>query len=390
MKSQKYWQRLFFIGVSIAVLFWSLYNLSFIQNIFSGAIQISRSFIIGFAIAFVLDLPMKYIERKITEWNKGRYYKWYRIITVILSFLMVAFLIWFIIFLVLPDIQNTLSYFIGAVPGQIESSIEFIRNFIEMNPGLVEYVQGLDLDWNSIQSNLISNLRSIVTMVLSSVINYVPMVITSVFDFVVSVIFAVYLLFSKESLIRHMKKLVYGIFNIKWANFFVNFGSATNKTFSAFIGGQIMAGFFTAVVLYILMMLFNFPYRLSISVLTGITTLIPFYGAIFGGIVGFLLISVVNISLALWFGVLIVIVQQIEGNIIYPNVVGNSIGLPGIWVMVTVTIGGALFGLPGMFLSVPIFSLFYRVLSDTMNYRLQQEHLSITSKTKNVSKKNRR
>jgi len=137
------------------------------------------------------------------------------------------------------------------------------------------------------------------------------------------------------------------------------------------------------------MKIFGFPYALSISVITAFFTLIPFYGAIFGGAVGFLLIAVVSFPQALWFVVLIVIVQQIEGNILYPKVVGDSIGIPGIWVMVTVTIGGALYGLVGMFLSVPLFSIVYNLLSQNINHRLNKEHLSIEYDTHNLKKNNK-
>lgn len=385
MKTNKYWQRIFLIGTALVVLFWGLYNLTFLQNVLNRTIQVTTPFIIGFAMAFIINLPMKYIEEKITKLNKGKYHSWYRIITVILSLLVVVLIIAFIIFLVLPDIQNTFSYFINAVPSQINSLLEVSMNFIERNPELVENLQQLNIDWNSVQSNLINGLRNIVTTFLSSILNYIPTIINSLFDLVVSIIFAIYLLFSKESLLRHFKKLIYGIFDLKWANFLMNFGTEANEIFSGFIGGQMIAGILTGIVLYLLMILFNFPYALSISVLTAITTLIPFYGAIFGGAIGFLLISVVNFSQAVWFILLIVVVQQVEGNILYPNVVGNSIGIPGIWVMVTVTLGGALFGLPGMFLSVPIFSLFYRVLADTINYRLREENINISSETSQVS-----
>lgn len=136
------------------------------------------------------------------------------------------------------------------------------------------------------------------------------------------------------------------------------------------------------------MEVFNFPYSLSISVITGITTLIPFYGAILGGLLGCVLISVVDLGLAFWFLLVIIIVQQVEGNIIYPQVVGTSIGIPGIWVMVVVTIAGVLFGFAGMILSVPIFSIVYRLIADNINYMLTKKDLEITNQTSYVISRN--
>lgn len=389
MLRKKNWRRFITIGIIFIILIWMLFNLSTLDQVVGQLIGVSSPFIIGFAMAFILNIPMKFMEDQMTKRLGGKFRSWYRIITVILSFLFIGLIIALMIFLVLPDLQNTLSYFISAVPGQVNQLIGMVTNFIESNPQMVEYVQNMNLDWNSIQSNLINSLRGIITGFAGTIVNYVPTIINSVFDFVVSIIFAIYLLFSKESLIRQVKKLLYGIMNIPWANFFVNFGKITNKIFSAFVGGQVAAGILTGIVLYLLMKIFGFPYALSISVITAFFTLTPFYGAIFGGAVGFLLIAVVSFPQALWFVVLIVIVQQIEGNILYPKVVGDSIGIPGIWVMVTVTIGGALYGLVGMFLSVPLFSIVYNLLSQNINHRLNKEHLSIEYDTHNLKKNNK-
>lgn len=135
---------------------------------------------------------------------------------------------------------------------------------------------------------------------------------------------------------------------------------------------------------YLGMLLFNFPFKLSISVITGALALIPIYGAIIGGIIGFTLISVVHFKQAIWFIIFIVIIQQIEGNIIYPRVVGNKVGLPGIWVMVSVTVGGSFFGLIGMLVSVPLVSVVYSLISATVNYRLEAAGLNINTDSKNL------
>src|SRR5699024_9200284 len=143
-----------------------------------------------------------------------------------------------------------------------------------------------------------------------------------------ALIFAIYLLTMKETLMRQVKKLIYSIWSLKWANYFVNVGKKANEIFSNFVGGQIIEALILGGMVYLGMWIFDFPYRLSISAVTGALALIPIYGALLGGVIGFILIAVVSFPQALWFVVFIIFVQQLEGNLIYPRVVGNSVGLP--------------------------------------------------------------
>lgn len=150
------------------------------------------------------------------------------------------------------------------------------------------------------------------------------------------------------------------------------------------MSGQVTEAFILLVLVFTGMTIFNFPFTLSISVLTGAMALVPIYGAIMGGVVGFFLIAVVDVVQAIWFIIFIIVVQQVEGNIIYPRVVGGSVGLPGIWVLFSVTVSGAFFGLAGMVLSVPIFALCYKLASATINYNLDQDNIKVTTETNNL------
>lgn len=388
MEKRIVWKRIFLVALALIVIFWGLYNLSFLQNVLSTLFGIVSPFLIGFAMFFILNISVKFIEKHLLKLNKGKPIPGLRLLSVIVSLILFGLVALFLVFLVLPDIQDTLSYFISAIPTQIENTVNWVTNLIENNPEYVELVQQMDIDWGNLQSEAINYLQTFVTSIVGSLVNYIPSLITSVIDLSVSVIFALFVLFTKESLVRHMKKLVYGIADLKWGNFFVNLGSYTNEIFSNFVSGQLLTGFLVGVLVYIIMIILGFPYSLSISVITGITSLIPFYGPIFGGVLGVLLISVVSLSQAFWFAVLILVVQQFEGNILYPKVMGDSIGLPGIWVMVTVTIGGAIFGVAGMFLSVPVASLLFQFLSENINTRLDRDGIKVDHTTRNIKEEN--
>lgn len=387
MKSRQFWYRIFFVGTGLVLLFWFLYNFVGIRDTFTRLLDVSSPFLIGIGMAFVFNLPMSFLEEKLVRWS-GRHQAWHRTATALSSVLLISAFLAFIIILVLPDLINTMDYFISAVPNLVNTVNDRINSFINNHDQLVRFVSEMEIDWQGFSNQVITTARRFIMDFAGSIINYVPTLINSIFDAVISFVFALYLLFTKENLVRQGKKIVYAILPIDWGNFFINVGSFSFHTFKNFFSGQIIAGLITGVALYIIMEVFNFPYSLSISVITGITTLIPFYGAILGGLLGCVLISVVDLGLAFWFLLVIIIVQQVEGNIIYPQVVGTSIGIPGIWVMVVVTIAGVLFGFAGMILSVPIFSIVYRLIADNINYMLTKKDLEITNQTSYVISRN--
>lgn len=384
MEKRITWRRMFLVALALIVIFWALNNIALLQNALSTLLNVISPFLIGFAMFFVLNISVKFIEKHLLKLNKGKRIPGLRLLSVIASLIFYGLVISFLVFLVLPDIQETVSYFISAVPEQIDNTVNWIMELIDNNPQFVEMLQDMNIDWENWQSEAINYVRTFATNLFGSLANYIPSLIGSVIDLSVSIIFALFVLFTKESLVRHVKKIVYAIADLKWANFIINLGGYTNNIFSGFVSGQLLTGFFIGVLVYIIMIILGFPYSLSISVITGVTSLIPFYGPIIGGVLGVLLISVVNFSQALWFAVMILVVQQFEGNILYPKVMGDSIGLPGIWVMVTVTIGGALFGVAGMFLSVPIASILFQFLSENVNDRLEDSGITVEHTTRNV------
>lgn len=386
MDIKKNWSRLLGLLLIVVLVYWGVNNIGVINSVIALISSAFMPFIIGGALAFILNLPMTAIEGLLTKFTKG-YKKWYRAIAIIASFSIVILFFYFLIFLIIPDLQQTITSFIDVVPATVRSIIEWGTNFIENNHRIVDYVQSIDMDINRLQQEAISTIQNFATSLIGNTLSFVFSFIGSVVTIFIAVIFAIYILSMKEALARQFKKLVYGIASLKWANYFVNVAKKASDIFSNFIGGQIMEAIILGVLMYVGMTLLGFPYKLSVSAITGALALIPIYGALLGGVVGFILISVVSFPQAIGFIVFSVVIQQIEGNLIYPRVVGNSVGLPSIWVMMVVTVGGSLFGLVGMLVAVPTFSLVYSLVAATINYRLDEGNLVIQTETSNVQKK---
>lgn len=378
MEIQKNWRRILSLLLIVVLVYWSVNNLEMIKSLSDTLISASFPFILGSGLAFAINIPMVLIEKLFFKLNSAnRFKKWIRGISIIISYLLLFFLLFSLIFLVIPDFQDTITSFTQTVPDKINEIIRFISQLIESNPDIVNFMQELDLNLNEIQQQMINYIQTFATNMLTSSFNFISMMVSSVFTGFIAIVFSVYLLFMKNEIIRQIKKLIYSIWSISWANYIINVGKKANYIFSSFVGGQTLEAFILAVLVYIGMTLFNFPYRLSITVITGILSLIPVFGAILAGMAGFILISVISLPQGIWFAIFIIVLQQFESNLIYPRVVGSSVGLPGIWVMFAVTIGGSLFGITGMLLGVPLVSLVYSLISAEVNHRLSKKGLEI-------------
>ena len=383
MEIGKNWRRLLSLLVIVVLIYWAVNNMLMIQSFVNALISAFQPFIFGASFAFILNLLVKRIENWLMKWQK-EYKSWFRILAIISSFMFVILILFFLVFLVIPDLERTVTSFIEVVPNQVSVIIQWVNHFFDNNTEIIQFVQNLDIDLNSIQQELINYAQTFATNTLGNIVSFITGAVSSVVTIFIAIVFAFFLLTNKEKIIRQFKKLVYSIWSLKWANYLINVGQKANEIFSNFVGGAIIEAFILGILVYIGMLIFSFPFKLSISVVTGALALIPIYGAIIGGVIGFVLISVVNFKQAVLFIVFIVIIQQIEGNIIYPRVVGNKVGLPSIWVMVSVTVGGSFFGLIGMLVSVPLVSVIYSLISATVNYRLETAGLNIDTDSKNL------
>lgn len=376
MELQKNWRRILSLLLIVVLVYWSANNLELIKATSSVLMSAFFPFIIGGGLAFALNIPVKLFGRLFSKYISADKYKGLiRGLSILVSYVLLILITLSLIFLVLPDLQQTITSFIETVPIKIAELIRYISGLIESNPDIVRFMQQLDLNLIEIQQQVVNYIQSFATNILTTSASFVATIVSSVVTGFIAIVFSVYLLFIKDDVIRQLKKIIYSVWSFPWANYIVNVGKKANQIFSSFVGGQTIEAFILAVLVYLGMWMFNFPYRLSITVITGVLALIPVFGAILAGVAGFLLISVVNLSQGIWFAVFIIVLQQLESNLIYPRVVGNSVGLPGIWVIFTVTIGGSLFGLAGMLLGVPLVSLVYALVSAQVNHELDKKGL---------------
>lgn len=378
MNFEKNWIKVFSgIAILLAVL-WIMNNLNIISN-FMGQIQnVISPFLVGAAIAFILSIPVNYIEKYLKRFDYfKKHRKTLRGLAIVLSLILIVLLIYFLIFLVLPDFEDTITSFISIVPTTISQVISKVMRFIDRHPELVTYIQQLDINLNNLAQRAIAFVQSLATNLLSQTFTIGIGLVNRLFNLFISLVFGITVVSAKETLTRQVKKVIYAICNLPWANYLVNVGKLANDVFTNFVSGQVLEAFILGIMVYIGMLICHFPYALTISVIMGASGLIPIFGAIFGAVAGALLIVVTSPTKAILFIIFITVVQQLEGNIIYPRVVGGSVGLPGLWTLVAVTVGGAFFGLPGMLLSVPTVSVIYQLTAATINHRLDLKELDI-------------
>ena len=346
------------------------------ELVFAGAvlaIDIAKPFIIGGIIAFVLNLPMKAIEEKLLAKWKGKIAKaCKRPISMLLSIIVVALIVVLVIATVVPQISQTITVLGNKIPVFFEKTVTWLEEVSENYPELEEQVatlQNLEINWESLVDSAVNFLKNGVGSMLTSTFSVASSIIGGVVNIVIAFIFALYILSQKEKLGDQGKRIITAYFSEKTAARMLKVFSLLHKNFSSFITGQCLEAVILGTMFIIAMSIFRMPYAFMVGVLIAFTALIPVVGAFIGCAVGAFLILIENPIMAVWFVVLFLVLQQIEGNLIYPKVVGNSVGLPSIWVLMAVSLGGSLFGVAGMLFFIPLLATFYTLIRENVNKR---------------------
>lgn len=371
MKKQE--MKKWIILIIIAALsFWAVNNFDTIGKFIETIINVLLPFIIGGVLAFILNIPMSKIEKGLKHiFKKEKHKGLVRTISIILSIILFLLVIAFIAFLLIPELSENIKLLIDSLPGLMDKAEKTIIGLLEQYPDVQEQI--LDFfeqneDFNSIIGNILNYL-------LNGAIDIITSLINSTIALFTGIIFAIYMLSQKEYLIKGFKKLIYAYLDEKKADKIIRIGRLTNNTFTKFISGQCVDAVILGVILFIVLSIGRFPYALIISVLTTITALIPIFGALIAMIVGAILIAINNPIQAIIFIIVFQIVQQIEGNFIYPKVVGKSVGLSPMWTLLAITAGGSLFGIIGMLIGLPLASIIYALLKEDANNRLKSKKI---------------
>ncbi len=346
------------------------------EKVFQGIaflFGILSPFLVGGVIAFVLNIPMRAFEEKLlSRWKGKSARKLKRPVCMVFSLVSVVLVITVVIGTVVPQVAATASEVGKKIPAFMDSIIEELDKLTKKYPELAEQVSNLEkleMNWDSILNSIFDFLKNGAGDVLNSTVNVASGIISGVVNAVISFIFALYILSQKENLANQGCRILTAYLPEAVSRKTMEVCSLLYRNFSCFITGQCLEAVILGTMFVISMSLFRMPYALMVGVLIAFTALIPIVGAFIGCAVGAFLILIDDPLLALWFIILFLVLQQIEGNLIYPKVVGNSVGLPAIWVLMAVSLGGSLFGVAGMLFFIPLMSSCYALLRESVNRR---------------------
>lgn len=360
------WKTCFKIGVSVFLLFIAVTYWEKVAALLSAVLGAAAPLLLGCVVAYVINIPMSFYERHYFPKKKGKLFAVSRRPVCLLgAFLTVLAVVALVIGLVIPQLSDCISLIAAEFPGMFKKFLDYAQQLEFMPEKIIASLYSIDL--KSQMSSIIEKLTSGIGNVVGGVVSVVASVFSGVVTAFVSIIFAVYLLLAKDTLGAQWERIMkrYASEKLKNKTDYICF--VLNDCFHRYIVGQCTEAVILGALCTVGMLIFRFPYAFMIGALTAFTALIPIAGAYIGAGVGAFMILTESPIKALLFLVFIVVLQQIEGNLIYPKVVGTSIGLPGIWVLAAVTVGGGIFGILGMMLGVPVAAAVYRIIRDDVN-----------------------
>lgn len=338
----------------------------------------------GIALAYFLNPLMKYIEKKwITPLfvklkvkdspkNPKRIRACSLTVTITIFLLIIAGLI----LLIVPQLLNSIQSIIIRFPSYVDSFTKWADQFLVKYP---QFKHLIDNYWENITEyftkEILPMIQALVSTISSTVLGSVWSVLVSIFKLIIGIILSVYLLYSKEVYVAQIKKVIYSLLDEEKANNLINNSRFANKTFGGFISGKIVDSIIIGILCFIGTSILRIPYALLVSVVVGVTNVIPFFGPFLGAIPTAFIILMINPVKCLWFLILVLILQQLDGNIIGPKILGDSTGLSSFWVIFAITVFGSFFGVMGMFLGVPIFAIIYAAIRTFINTRLEKKHM---------------
>lgn len=371
--NKKTLRNLFVIVAAGIILYWILHETERVKSVLSVLQSIFSPFVLGAGLAFILNVPMRAFEGWLKKINNER---WRRVVAIFLTFIAVLLVLTVVFLLLIPQLVRTVQSLVPALIGFITDVEAFAKETLSDYPDLLNWiVTNTDLeniDIVALLQQLITMFGTNISSIISGTFSAISTVFGAVFDFVIAFVFALYCLFQKETLARQGRKLLYAFLPERFGDHVVRILRLTNATFSNFLSGQCVEVCILGCLFAVSMAIFRMPYIPLISVLIAVTAFIPIVGAFIGCIVGAFLIFVNDPLQAVMFVAMFLALQQIENNLIYPRVVGTSIGLNGMWVLLAVAVGGELFGIAGMFLMIPVASVIHTLLREITNKRLNK------------------
>ena len=346
-----------------------LQHLGTVAAALQWTVNLLSPFLVGGVVAFILNVPMRSIERwlfpKRRDMDRVR-----RPLALILTLLAVGAVIGLAFNVILPGMTEAVMSVVDQIPAAAERMQAWLLELKELLPLVETFIIDLDIEWKAVSQNLLQLVRTWGGGLLSTGGGFIGGVVSGLSTFVIALVFAFYILLQKERLAAHGLQVLYALLPERRADRIREILQLSDRTFSGFLSGQCLEACILGAMFVVAMTIFRMPYALLVGVLIALTALIPIVGAFIGCGVGALLIAITDPWKALLFIVMFLILQQIEGNLIYPHVVGNSVGLPSIWVLSAVMLGGRLMGVAGMLLFIPICSVAYALFRGYVKQKL--------------------
>jgi len=371
-KTVKIWAGLIAFGVILNVI---VHNLDDVSAWLTTMVGIMTPILLGVVIAFLLNIPVSLLEKYVFRKRRSKLlsilYKIRRPLSIAISLVTVLAVFIGVIAIVMPQLTRALMGAVSSVRTLVDNLRVYLTEYEDEAPELVQWLNSLNIDWDGIRNwfnNILKN-------GIAPTVNFVTTAATSVFgtatNLVLAIILAINILFAKETLSRQAKALAHAYMKPNRAEKTIEIAQMAHRVFTAFVSGQVAEALILAVLCFFGMLIFRFPYAFLTSTVVGVTALVPIFGAWAAAGIGAILILTVNPMQALWFLVFFIVLQQIEGNLIYPRVVGTQVGLPAMWVLIAITIGGGVLGIGGMLLGVPTCAVLYALVRKALNDKLE-------------------
>ena len=370
--------------VFTALLVVALWKFDVVLGVLKTIWDIIFPFVLGGAIAFLTNVPMSFLEKKFFENVKKKnkiVRKLKRPISLILTIVLVVGVIALVMFGVIPQLTRTMGTLVTSINDFIPQMQSWIGEFFHNNQEIMNLVDQIEFDPDQAIKWGISLLGNGAGNMMNTTMSAVGSIVSGVATFFIAFSFACYILFQKEKLHIQIRKVFFAFLPRQKADTFLKVCSLTYRTFANFLAGQCLEAVILGSMFVVTLSILRMPYALLIGILIAFTALIPIFGAFIGCAVGSFLIFMVNPQLAILFVIVFLVLQQIEGNLIYPHVVGESVGLPSIWVLAAVTIGGNLMGIVGMLVFIPLLSVLYTIFREFVYLRLKKQNIKQVTKT---------
>lgn len=363
-----------FLVLALAItFFFVLDRFDELCRMVGSMVSVLLPFIYGGVMAYMLRMPCNFFEKYLDRWLPGKLRRQAGALSVLLSLCGAFLVLYLLVSMVVPQMASSISSVAAALPGAASKASEWVETQLADNPVLENYVQtAMDAVNQRLQSWAQSDLLPMLTNMVDGFASTVTTVVTTLFNLFIGVIVCIYMLASRKLFARQARAVVYSVLKPKWAEYLLEEVSYADRMFVGFFSGKILDSAIIGVLCYICSLLLGFPNAMLVSVIVGVTNIIPYFGPYIGAVPSALLILIVDPVKCIWFIVFVIILQQFDGNILGPRLLANSTGLSGFWVLFSVTVFSGLFGFAGILMGVPVFAVIYDLVRKLVVWGLKR------------------